>query len=575
MKHETEKDQIATKFGITAKMALICGTVVLLFLVVSNIVFLRLESGLINSIINENEKETERAIDSEGLVQKEGLSERLKTTTEICASISAPFLYNLDDKPLETTLGPYMKLPEIQAIEVFDYNKEPFFAYWKDPITSSGKAKPDTVKFDNSLSATFDAIYNGDKVGSVRMYMTDEVLMARLKNKKDEAKKQIGIFRTSTNSKLNKAIFVQALVVLFVVSGLVAVLVFSLKVIAVVPIKQMIERVRDMAQGEGDLTVRLSVKSRDEMSELAGWLNEFVANLQAMVRQVSSNSDSLNTSSDHLSKLSGQMANEAVQMSENSEKVASSGVEMSSNMVSVASAMEEVSINMNLVATATEEMTSTIDEIAKNSEKARNVTSDAVSRARQTSAKVDDLGQAAQKIGKVTEVITEISEQTNLLALNATIEAARAGEAGKGFAVVANEIKTLATQTAQATQEIKNNITGIQASTSGTVEEIAQILETINHVNDIVSTIATAVEEQSATTREIANNVSQASLGLNEVNTNVAQSSQVASGISDDMTEMSRAVGNISDSSAKIDQQLTDLHNLSEQLDIMVRRFKI
>ncbi|MBU1170091.1 MAG: HAMP domain-containing protein [Proteobacteria bacterium] len=575
MKQDKLISQTSMKHGITFKMSLICGTVVLIFLAVSNAVFLNLESNLVNSIISENEKEAENAIDKEGVVQKELLDERLKATTEICAFISAPFLYNLDEKPLVTTLGAYMKLSEIQAIEVIDYNKEPFFAYWKNPQATSGKALPKNLKLNRDLFAESDALYSGEKVGSVRIYMTDEILMERLKKNKEEAKKQVAQFRSSTASKLNKAIVVQALIVVFVVSALLAVLIYSMKIIAVTPIKQMIERVKDMAQGEGDLTVRLNVTSKDEMSELAGWLNVFVANLQAMIKQVSGNSESLNVSSDHLSKLSRQMSGDAGNMSEKADVVASSGVEMSSNMVSVASAMEEVSINMNMVATAAEQMTSTIDEIAKNSEKARSVTVDAVSRAQGTSAKVDDLGQAAQKIGKVTEVITEISEQTNLLALNATIEAARAGEAGKGFAVVANEIKALAMQTAQATREIKDNITGIQESTSGTVSEIAQILKTINHVNDIVSTIATAVEEQSATAREIASNVNQASLGLNEVNTNVAHSSQVSSGISNDMADVNKAASNISHSSSQIDQQLNDLHHLSEELKNMVRQFKV
>lgn len=156
-------------------------------------------------------------------------------------------------------------------------------------------------------------------------------------------------------------------------------------------------------------------------------------------------------------------------------------------------------------------MTTTINEIAQNTEKANTITGEAVSEAKGASDNVDELGSAAQEISKVTETVTEISEQTNLLALNATIEAARAGDAGKGFAVVANEIKELARQTAEATQDIKRRIEGIQDSTSGTVTKIQQISKVINDVNDIVSTIASSVEEQSVTTKEIATNVAQAS----------------------------------------------------------------
>jgi methyl-accepting chemotaxis protein len=197
------------------------------------------------------------------------------------------------------------------------------------------------------------------------------------------------------------------------------------------------------------------------------------------------------------------LSDSTASMSGRSNSVAGAAEAMSATMNSVAAASEQTATNVNMVASATEEMTATVQEIAHNSEKARTITESAVTQAGSASQKVGELGRAANEISNVTEVITEISEQTNLLALNATIEAARAGEAGKGFAVVANEIKELAKQTAQATQEIKAKIEGIQGSTAGTVNQIEQITGVINEVNEIVGTIATAVEEQAATSREI------------------------------------------------------------------------
>jgi methyl-accepting chemotaxis protein len=188
---------------------------------------------------------------------------------------------------------------------------------------------------------------------------------------------------------------------------------------------------------------------------------------------------------------------------------------------------------------------------------------------------VDELGHAADEISKVTEAITEISEQTNLLALNATIEAARAGEAGKGFAVVANEIKELARQTAAATLEIKNRITGIQDSTADTVTQIEAITGVINEVNEIVGTIATAVEEQSVTSQEIANNVAQASQGIQEVNENVNQSSSVAGTISGDIAEVNSSVQEIADSSSQVNHNSDELSALSGKLRELVGRFKV
>ena len=342
----------------------------------------------------------------------------------------------------------------------------------------------------------------------------------------------------------------------------------------VMPIKDVVTRIKDIAEGEGDLTARLDVKSEDEMGELAQWFNIFIDSLQAMIKNVSGNAETLNGSSSDLSNLSQQMSDGTDQMSARAHTVASAGEEMSSNMDSVAAAMEEAATNVSLVAASAEEMTSTINEIARNSEHARTITGEAVSRSESASTKVDELGTAAQDIGKVTETITEISEQTNLLALNATIEAARAGEAGKGFAVVANEIKELARQTAEATQEIKTRIEGIQNSTSGTVSEIEQISKVIDEVNDIVSTIATAVEEQSVTTKEIANNVAQASRGIQEVNNNVSQSNTVATEIAKDINEVNQAAGEISNSSSQISLSAKELSDLAEELRTMVKKFK-
>jgi len=341
------------------------------------------------------------------------------------------------------------------------------------------------------------------------------------------------------------------------------------------PILKVVEGLKDIAEGEGDLTIRLEVNSKDEVGELAKWFNIFMEKLQGIVKEIAENAETLNISSNDLLNLSGEMSEGAENMSRRSETVATAAEEMSSNMNSVAAAMEEAATNMNMVATSTEEMTSTVNEIAHNSEKASAITSEAVTQAESASERVAELGNAAQDIGKVTEAITEISEQTNLLALNATIEAARAGEAGKGFAVVANEIKELARQTAEATQEIKAKIEGIQGSTSGTVKEIGEISKVINDMNEIVSTIAASVEEQSVTTKEIANNVSQASQGIQEVNENVAQSSVVSGEIAKDISNVNQESKEMSNGSSQVKVSASDLSRLAEELKTLVGRFKV
>ena len=341
------------------------------------------------------------------------------------------------------------------------------------------------------------------------------------------------------------------------------------------PLGNTVAMLKDIAQGEGDLTRRLDVVTRDEVGDMAHWFNTFVENLQDMVSKIAENAKTLTGSSEELSRLSSAMENSSGDMAGRSNAVAEAAQDMRTNMDTVSSSMQEASANTGIVAAATEEMTSTINEIASNSEKARSITDKAVSQAKTASDRVRELGIAADDIGKVTETITEISEQTNLLALNATIEAARAGEAGKGFAVVANEIKELARQTAEATQDIKVKIEGIQGSTAGTISDIGEISKVINDVNDIVATIATAVEEQSATTKEIASNVVRVSQVINEISDSVDQSTMFSGQIAQDISEVNHAATSMSGNCRQMNSNTDQLKALAGALKHMVGKFRV
>ena len=229
----------------------------------------------------------------------------------------------------------------------------------------------------------------------------------------------------------------------------------------------------------------------------------------------------------------------------------------------------------SMVTNSASQMQSTLGGVAINCERARTISGDAATQVDTASQRVKLLGNAARQISKVTEVITEIAAQTNLLALNATIEAARAGKAGKGFAVVAGEIKSLAGQTSQATDDIKEKIAGIQNSTDDTVQDVTKISEVISEVNEIVITIAAAIEEQSASATEVAQNIEQASKGIGEVNENVAQSSQVSSEIAKDISRVNLVAEDMSKRSTQMNHSAMDLTNLSSKLRDMVSIFKI
>ena len=340
------------------------------------------------------------------------------------------------------------------------------------------------------------------------------------------------------------------------------------------PINAAVAGLKDIAEGEGNLTKRLAQTSDDEVGELSKWFNAFVENMGEMVRRIKANADQLGRSAQTLTTISDDMTQGANAMSGNTNNVAAAAEEMSTNINSVAAAMEQAATNIESVSASASEMNNTIAEIAKHTETARTITSGAVSQTKNTTEKVDQLGEAARAISKVTEVITEISEQTNLLALNATIEAARAGEAGKGFAVVANEIKELARQTAAATQEIKAQINGIQGSTEETVRQIGEISKVINDINEIVTTISSAAEEQSVATKEIAANVGQAAAGLQEVNQNVAHSSTASTDIAQDVAGISQGVTDISGRCSQVNASAVELKGLADQLNGLMKRFK-
>ncbi len=340
------------------------------------------------------------------------------------------------------------------------------------------------------------------------------------------------------------------------------------------PVNAAVSGLKDIAQGEGDLTKRLEIASDDEVGELARWFNTFMEKLQSIIKEMAGSVETLSSSSTELSAISEQMTQSIMNVSEKSQTVSTSAEEMNANMNNVAASMEQTSTNTHMVASSAEEMSATIGEIAQSAENARVISDDAAHKASSASAKMDELGDAANAIGKVIETITDISEQVNLLALNATIEAARAGEAGKGFAVVANEIKELAKQTSAATQDIKDKIEAIQGTTSITVGQITEITEVIKNANEVVSGIATAVEEQSSATREIVSNVTQASQGIQEVNENVNQSASVSTEISKDISNVSVSMNEMTASSNQVSISAQELSILSENLKRMTDQFK-
>jgi len=339
---------------------------------------------------------------------------------------------------------------------------------------------------------------------------------------------------------------VNRMIVLIVVAGLVglaALVALSLLIARSItrPLTNAVRVLKGFA--DGDLTQRAEVTASAELGDLERALNESVDSVGRIVSAVVGSADAVAASSEELSA--------------SSQQIAAGAEETSVQAGVVASAAEEVSRNVSTVAAGAEQMGASIREIAHSANEAARVASQAVSVVESTNDTVAKLGVSSQEIGNVVKVITSIAEQTNLLALNATIEAARAGEAGKGFAVVANEVKELAQETARATEDIARRVEAIQADTGGAVDAIGEISTIITSINDYQLTIASAVEEQTATTNEMGRNVADASTGSGEIATNIAGVAGAAESTTQAVHQTRSAVDELARMASELRQEIS------------------
>jgi methyl-accepting chemotaxis protein len=313
---------------------------------------------------------------------------------------------------------------------------------------------------------------------------------------------------------------------------------------ATIPLRRMVATLRALAAG--DLTCSVPVDTRDEVGQMGAALNEAIARIRDALRAIGGSASEVAGSSEELTQVSGELLATA---------------ESASTKAGIASsAASQVTDNVATVASATEQMGASIAEISNGASEAAGVAADAVAVTKATNDTVSKLGQSSIEIGNVVKVITTIAEQTNLLALNATIEAARAGDAGKGFAVVAGEVKDLAGETARATEEITTKVQAIQLDTRAAVEAISRIGEVIARINDIQASIASAVEEQTATTGEMSRNI--------------ADVARMSHEITESITGVADIAGQTTTSAANSEQTATRLAVTATELREIIARFK-
>jgi len=336
------------------------------------------------------------------------------------------------------------------------------------------------------------------------------------------------------------------------------------------PLRRMTVAMKELAGGHLDVEVP-GIGRRDEVGEMAEAVAIFKSNAQARrsleaerneaeTRAVAQRRADMHKLANDFEAAAGEIvetvSSASSQLEASADTLTSAAERARGVTTMVAAASEEASTNVQSVASATEELSSSVNEISRQVQESARMANEAVDQARRTNDRVSALSKAAARIGDVVELINTIAGQTNLLALNATIEAARAGDAGRGFAVVASEVKALAEQTAKATGEIGQQITGIQAATHESVGAIKEISGTIEKLSEIASTIAAAVEQQGAATQEIARNVQQAANGTQQVSSHIADVQRGASETGSASSQVLSAAKSLSGDSSRLKQEV-------------------
>lgn len=454
-----------------------------------------------------------------------------------------------DGAALEQTLN-ILRGETISSVVVLDNNLQ----FVKGLKSESAKFNQDTIVNTKNELIVFATM--NDSEGKKQGYV--EIVFSKSK------------FISNINSFI-LYIWITSVIVLIVV----VVLGTSLSNRITSPLKKSIGMLKNISSGEGDLTMRLPVNTKDEVGEQSELFNNFIKKLQLLMKDITVNASGLNQVSTELTDVASNTSGLADSMKSKSTNTSLVMDKVVSSLHQISSSSKDMALSVESVTSSIEEMSSSVNEVTKNCQAESVIALKANEEAIQAVEKMNQLGDSAKNIGKIVEVIQDISDQINLLALNATIEAASAGNAGKGFTVVAHEVKELAKQTAQATDSINTQINEMRTNTEQSINAIDKIRGIIEEVNTISQTIVTAVEEQSVTANAIAGNVGQANNLVRNIASSVEKSVSEIVNVSSNIQDVKTAADATQDG---VNKNMTSVSRLSvviNKLTEIVGQFKV
>ncbi len=540
---------ISSKFNITVAACLIVVFILLELLVT------QLETTTINGVIDTSRSSLTSLETSQAAMVKKGVKTNITNLTKLLSLVVPQAVIELDVEGLQNYANLAVDSPSVSHI-VFQTTDNKVLA----KAGTAGKS-------DATLSKAITA--DGETVGTMVLNLTDTVAKTRVAALKASSIKQLkGMKEVSSKLRSKQSVkligaFVGVVVLISIVTW------FAYRTLVGKPFSRAIGTMGRLADGDLELDIPF-VSKKDEMGDMARALQVFKENgleqrnMTEVQRKAQENREKRVQTLENLSSsfetnigsVLGEVMTATDTMKTTAESMASTAEETATQATTVAAAADEASSNVHMVASAAEELSGSISEISAQVSRSSDIARRAVDDAKKTDEQIQGLAFAANKIGEVVALITDIADQTNLLALNATIEAARAGEAGKGFAVVASEVKNLANQTAKATEEIGNHIGAIQEATQKAVAAIQGIGKTIGDINEAGSAIAAAVEQQGSATQEIARNVEQAATGTQKVTSTITSVNEVASKTGKAANQVLEAVDVMSSQSGNLTQQV-------------------